>query len=490
MIASAQARQNPAYRLSSPFYPSLPTPRAILDTMKLLLSLVILFSLASAKAPTIGAVHFSGTPHTTQATLFALLELDSSATFTAAYEDTLRHNLMYSYLFNAVHFTTAPLGKDTIALFIKVDEKPRWTLTDIGLGIFNRLYGEEKVWLHFNAAVTNKNFLGKGQTLKLYGGLWTSRYIGIIWQIPLYKHDYLLTFNSRLGHYPSLSRNYNVEPAFEFGTTLGKYITKEALVEIGIMPSIRKYHEASDQLAYFEDETPFQLYTTLRGTFDYRNDRFNPHTGVFSRVTLFSNVLAPYHTPQGVKKAFLQSNIQLRGFIPAGKHNQFALRSDLLITPAGEHSFYEQIYMGGSATLRGYGDNALGAPVDSTPFYNSTVFNNRFLASAEFRFRIHAFKPINFKFLSWYHESMKAFPIELHGAVFIDAGYLWKEIETMFDYSSGTYLTAGSAGVGLRILFPSIDMKGGMDFGWPIKSPYPIAKPGVPVFHMFMGFPF
>ena len=457
--------------------------------MKFLPLLLTIVSLLTS-APIISTVHFSGTPHTTTETLFSLLELDSGATFTAAYEDTLRANLMYSYLFNKVHFTTAPQGQDSITLFIKVDEKPRWTLTDIGLGIFNRLYGEEKIWLHFNAAIANKNFLGRGQTLKLYGGLWTSRYIGVIWQIPLYKNDYLLTFNSRLGHYPSLSRNYNVEPAFEFGATLGKYITKKVLLEVGLMPSIRKYREANTDLPSFEAETPFQVYTTLRSTFDLRDDRFLPHRGLFSRITLFSNAIASYQTPEGVKKAFLQVNTQLRGYIPVGNRNTFALRSDLLITPAGEHSFYEQVYMGGSSTLRGFGDNALGAPVDSTPFYNSTVFNNRFLASAEFRFLIHDFKPLNFKFLSWYHQSMSHFPVQLHGAVFIDAGYIWDDITTMFDYSNGSYLTAAGAGLGLRVLFPSIDMKGGIDLGWPIVSPHPISNPGSPVFHMFMGFPF
>jgi len=167
-----------------------------------------------------------------------------------------------------------------------------------------------------------------------------------------------------------------------------------------------------------------------------------------------------------------------------------ALRSDLLLTPAGEHSFYEQIYMGGSSTIRGYGDNSLGAPVDSTPFYNSTVFNNRFLASAEFRFLIHNFTPLNFSFLSWYHESMSRFPVELHGALFVDAGYIWEDIENSFDYKGSNYLTAASVGVGLRVLFPSIDLRGGIDFGWPILSPHPVEKPGVPVFHMFMGFPF
>jgi len=120
---------------------------------------------------------------------------------------------------------------------------------------------------------------------------------------------------------------------------------------------------------------------------------------------------------------------------------------------------YERYYAGGAETIRGYKERGV-SPRDKVT--NDPIGGNvRFLSSAELTF------PLVEKVIK--------------GAVFADAGEVWKEKKDTFN----TNLKYG-VGVGARIKTPLGPIN--LDYGWPLSDNYGDAKRGRFYFSMSHGF--
>ncbi|HXE72147.1 MAG TPA: BamA/TamA family outer membrane protein, partial [Candidatus Nitrosotenuis sp.] len=167
------------------------------------------------------------------------------------------------------------------------------------------------------------------------------------------------------------------------------------------------------------DFTPFGVgkgdlnSVSLASLFDTRDDVFNPHLGQYANgsFTVSGGLL-------GGSFDFTKLQAEYRHYLPLGARQTLATRIMGGILNGGA-PLSEFFFVGGTDTLRAYRDNSF--------------FGNRFVvANVEYRFPL-----FNIKFLN--------------GAVFADGGGAWIPGTTAAQLH-------GDAGVGLRIVFPSLGL--------------------------------
>lgn len=231
--------------------------------------------------------------------------------------------------------------------------------------------------------------------------------------------------------------------------------------------------EHSKVIEYYERNLT-EAHITIGFSTDHRNRRFNTNKGFYFKTSLTTNAPYPYRKPIidkttddwniiGEEKiTHLISYTDFRLFHRGiWKNNIVAYRFRPSLTLYGEGNVYRGMYMGNEYSLRGYSTGAFGG----------STFNDRFLFSLEYRFRIAKLPFINFSrfkpLLSWYINDLDKLPIVIDGTLILDCGHIWKEFASPLSSDAG-YATGAGTGIGLRILFPSIKRTINIELVWPI----------------------
>ncbi len=179
---------------------------------------------------------------------------------------------------------------------------------------------------------------------------------------------------------------------------------------------------------------------------DYRNEFFNPKKGIYfiPQIEYAGGLL-------GGANDFIKLELETRHFLPVQGH-VIAQRLRLgRIFPRGDLAVYEEYYLGGQYSLRGYSEKSIGPDSISDERYGRIIANY----NLEFRLTL----PINF------------------GAVgFFDIGYIDNEI----DFQHREYLKS-NIGFGLRYYTPIGPARA--DIGLPLEEEG--AKYYLGIYHIF-----
>lgn len=210
------------------------------------------------------------------------------------------------------------------------------------------------------------------------------------------------------------------------------------------------------------EEVPENPTQSLGLSFDYdtRNDLFNPTRGIFSRVE--AEVAGVYG---GFSNQFVKLQLDTRWYYNYKSKLFFssAFRTGW-ITPYGRSEAVpaqEKFYGGGSGTVRGFELNKLAV------FPNGDPLKGNFYMMANL---------IDFRFpLFWW----------LQGALFLDAGYVWSEVEDIRSFSGFLDDVRWTAGPGLRINTPLMVIRFDMGFKLDRRSGETLWEP-----HFDLGQPF
>lgn len=400
-------------------------------------------------------------------------------------DSLISFRLLETGLFNTVTITPAWVGRDTVTLFVAVHEANYFAITDLGGSIKDREYGEPTrfPWIEISTAISYTNFLGWGHTLTVSGSVWRMRHIGVTWLIPFRNSAYYSEISAKIGRKTSQEEAWQIRPFVDAEVLLGRYIKKNHLISVGISPQYREYHymkqNNSDEWVSYKVTPLAELFSSVRYTMDYRDPPFDPLSGNYLRSELRTNVLMPALNEIGEKTDFVELHFDYRHFIPISHQYQHtvALRARTSLTPYGDHAVYDRFEMGGDGTLRGFSEGALGEDV---------IYNNRFLATLEYRLHIMAFSVDNLKFVNEIHKD----PLELAAAVFSDFGYLWKDIK--MPMADGEHSTGASVGVSLRLLTQTFRTGVSLDLAWPVFLPanYTRNNRWIPTIHLYINLPF
>jgi len=361
---------------------------------------------------------------------------------------------------------------------LQIDSMPKneLSISDIGGGLYGSRYGESTFpWIKIYLAGSIDNLAGTNQRLTIHGSFARIRHLGVRWEIP-FDNNWYLTAGALAGSHPSIQDTWHAQKHVAGRVEIGKKIGKNT-ISVESVPHYWNY-ELRDILQH---QTFEELTTTLLWKTDLRNRSFNPSKGIYFSQSLTGNPISTYREI-GSNRSFyhIGGTTDLRGFISPGNGPiilgaQF--KAELLY--AGSLNRFDRLFLGGNETVRGFESGAFG--IDK-------IYNNRSTVSAECRFPIFKVKGINLSFLSWYDPSMKRLPFDITGAVFINAGHLWDELEDGLNNSAPHHSGAG-AGTGIRVLLPTLGMTVSGDLGWAIHAPESL-KTAMPAIHGYLGFPF
>jgi outer membrane protein insertion porin family len=315
--------------------------------------------------------------------------------------------------FEKVEIATAPgTEPDQVVLIVDVVEKSTGEFS-IGAGYST---GGENSGVNLEGSVTERNFLGRGQYLKLaLGGSEDTRTYTLSFTEP-----YFLGYRVAAGF--DIFRNTNNYTGYNLERTGGT-------VRFGL-PIMEKlsaqvaYNLVSDE--YLEDSDAATLYpafipapgtwikSSVSGTlvWDSIDDKNNPREGIFSRFTtevagLGGDAKWVKSTIRGSYYQTISEDLSLVGILTAGAGHVFALGSPS--TPANPDGgiLVGDLFRANSDIVRGFKNNGFGPTYAPTgDFIGGTTYLN---ASAEMQF------------------PMPVLPesIGIKGAVFADIGTLF-----------------------------------------------------------------
>jgi len=354
--------------------------------------------------------------------------------------------------------------------------KNHLSLSDIGGSLYGTRYGEETFpWIRLYLAGSIKNS-GTDQTLTIHGSVARVRHIGVRWNVPLNKKWYI-TSGALAGSHPSIFDLWQAKQHIAGRLEVGKKLNLHHTISAELIPHYWNY----DLRDIDSTQTFTELNSTIQWKSDFRDRTFNPRRGIYFSQTITGNPLSTYSEPTTGKKAHhLGGTSDLRGFYsPKNGPITLAIQGKAELIYAGELNRFDRRYLGGNETVRGFGSGAFG---------DDRIYQNRATAGAECRFPIFSVKGINLAFLSWYDPSMKRLPFDVTGAVFVNAGHLWSDLNGGFDKNEPHHSVAGAGG-GIRVLFPTLGMSASGDIGWPIAAPSDKMTVS-PAIHGYLGFPF
>lgn len=439
----------------------------------LVISLLIQFGWAF----TIDSIAIPDSLKTKESTLYRILGLEVPFDYTDSLASLIYFRLNNSTLFDSVTIDTFVCNNHN-TLKIGLVDKSSLYLSDIGGGLYGERYGEEVFpWLRFNMAGTFRNIKGSGQSVTIAGEVFRIRKLGIIWRALLSKGIFL-EVGASIGSQPSIYDTWDNTLEFLGGIGVGKIINKNSYLNFRITPEYNTIELLNENLL----DDYWEVISTFSVVFDYRPNKLNPNNGFYIEQNISTNSLYPYINYSSLDREYYISGVtDIRKFISPFRNKSliFAFQGLADLTYLGQQNRYNKYYLGGSDYLRGFPGGTFG---------KDNIFSNRGTVTAEFRFPIYRFSDVNLGFLSWYDKSMKHFIFDIEGGVFVDAGYLWQDINETFVKDNGS-ATVSAAGVGIRVLFPTINMAICGDFGWPIYAPREMYS-AVPSIHGYVNLPF
>ncbi len=455
------------------------------------------------------------------------MAIDTGEVFDSTKVRLAQEKLDETGLFSHVKIHTI-LHPNKVMLLVVVREKMPYSISSIGGVIYNRKYGEptDRIWLQGYGAITNKNFRGMHEQLRVSLSLWSIRYLGLSWFKPFINTPYFMRLSTKIGSYPQTTAPWHMSfynaSSISGGRKLGQYSEVASTIsgtyknytwkggdgDLYVNGILRKEPPSSadhlrplmvrdeDWIVTINDTTyewdgyvtwkiknyedPFtEAFFSLVWSTDKRDNDYNPTKGYTFGMHGYTNALWPYEDIYGDKQIYFQINNEFR-FYHRGfwKNNIMAYRARSSIKPYGKGNVYSGMYMGNERTLRGFASGEIG----------SSRFNHRLLFSYEYRFPIYTLPAMRFPWLAWYDNSLNNFIIKVDGGLFFDCGYVWEDLENFIHPSNGHKGGAG-AGFGLRFVLPSLKQVVSADFSWPIH-PRENIKNNWPIMYLYLDLPF
>ncbi|MGD9200325.1 MAG: BamA/TamA family outer membrane protein [Chitinispirillia bacterium] len=410
-------------------------------------------------------------------TILQVLDIDTGIVYDSTSISRWEEKLLESGLFRFVKiYSVVTKGRGIIIISLK--EVNYLSISDIGGELFSRKYGFSENWWKARLGISIANFRGKNEHCILFLALWDSRLFGITWHKPFTNTPYFINLGFRLGRNPSTTTPWLNSYLNQFAI-VGKKIRKNSILYVNLTTRYNdyQYKGPTDSITnnisriIQEREEPYpEVFFTTGWKRNILKPLFNPQKGIYYGFSAITNII-----PHNENRRYLQLNnetiVYHRGLFPQNTV-AYRLRPSIRL---GSGSINEGMYMGGESTLRGFGSGYFGG---------SKVFNNRLLFSCEYRFLILKMPVLHFPWLSRYHNGLNNFHSTFNGAIIFDSGYLWKDLHNPI-HPEKDHESAASAGIGIRLMAPTIKRSLCFDIMWGIY-PERIINIGAPTWSLYV----
>jgi len=324
----------------------------------------VIFKVDEGPLVTMGNTHYHGNFRTKKRILDREIEMKPGEPFSLKKMYVGQQNIRAMNIFRSVQFKPVGLEdrRDKIHLFAEIDEKPPYYFQASG--------GYESVkGLYAGSKLGDHNFWGLNKDLSLEGEVSQTGYWA---ESRLFEPRFWGTrISSDLGIFLEWKEPFNQTFATrKYGADLyfSRKLTKRITGNLGFRFERRQQLNRDDTIVVEEDfEDPRSVFTTSPSVgYDSRDSFIRPREGIFSFLAVdFS---------KGIENSFddfYKYRFELRGFTTPFKRLTFAGRGSFGdIDPYGSKGVVPQdqlFYLGGTASVRGFGENLLLYDSENNP---------------------------------------------------------------------------------------------------------------------------
>ncbi len=396
-------------------------------------------------------INYCGNRVTNPRMLRLYLGIDTGMVYDSVLIAAGKKRLMDTYLFSKVEVLRLQ-NADGVHVWILVTEFFYWVPTGGGEIISGRYGDSSQVWYRLRLGVSLLNFRGLFETFTVSGSVWDDKALSLSWSKPLVPSPYNFSIGAAVEEYPDVSfprRRFVANSRVSFG----RRFFSNSRSYLSIAPTYNKITRidstdvSNSRVSYEEVVTQWGWVT------DRRNTSFDPTAGWSIHTALNTNAVYA-----GLNNPYLQWMNDLKlyhgGFFSA---DRFACRLTLTLR-TNDAGPYRALYIGGDGSVRGWARDELG---------RSAVMNDFAVASGEYRFPIWRPTPsFDVPMLCDYAPSLRGFYLRADGAVILDGGSIWRDIEHPFD----VHENGEGVGFGLRIMAPTLLRCACFDVVWPLQG--------------------
>src|SRR5271157_5111167 len=363
-------------------------------------------------------INYCGNRVTNPRMLRIYLGIDTGMVYDSVLIAAGKKRLMDTYLFSKVEVLRLQ-NPDGVHVWILVTEFFYWIPTGGG-DIIDGRYGDPKqVWYRLRLGVSLLNFRGLFETFSVNTSVWDDKLLSISWSKPFVPSPYYFGIGAAAEEYPDLSfprRRLVVNGR----VTLGRRFLANSRSYLSISPTYNRITRVDSTDLPDSRVTYEEMMTQWGWVTDRRNRSFDPTAGWHFHTALSTNAFYP-----GINNTYLQWYDDLKlyhgGFYSA---DRFACRLTMTLR-TNDAGPYKNLYIGGDGSVRGWARDELG---------RSAIMNDYAVASGEYRFPIWRPTPsFDVPVLCDYAPSLRGFYLRADGAVILDGGNIWRDIEHPFD---------------------------------------------------------
>jgi outer membrane protein assembly factor BamA len=388
--------------------------------------------------------------------------LDTGMTYDSVLAAAGKRRLLNTNLFSKVDIVLIH-KQDGVNVYIIVGEF-FYLVPSAGGDYFGKRYGNYELWYRLGLGLADQNFRGSFETFSIRASVWEDKSLSLSWSKPLAPSPYFFGIGAGAHEYPDLNFLWR-HLAVTGGVSAGRTLFDNSRASVSLIPSYSVVTSATDNHVVKKFR---EVYANLGWSIDRKDRSFDPQNGWALCTGVLTNAFYTDYTAY----AEFDGDLRLyhKGFFYA---DRFACRLQTALR-SNDGGIFKGLYIGGQSTVRGFPQDQLGIPKSSNGF---TVMNDYVVASTEYRFPIWTMPacdvwlpPEYFEalknFYKWllpdYIELLKEFYLRFDGAVFVDAGHIWRTVDHPFVLPENGM----GFGAGLRVMAPTLRRSVGFDVAW------------------------
>ena len=385
------------------------------------------------------------------------LQLDTGMVFDSLLIEKAKKRLKSTDLFLKVDIITL-IKNDGLYIYVILIEGLFFNVNDIGGEYHLYKYRRPQFWWRFHMGVEDKNFRGKMEVLRTQISFWDYRSISISWKKPLFPSPYFFSVGIGAEQRPEEAQWID-HSSISSRLLLGRNFSTHSNIYLGINPfyeklKIQHYERllpSNDSVIKSTTNNIYEVFSSLSGTIDFRNDNFCTRSGFFLYSDIRTNALY-----SGSVVSFYQLTNDFNWYFPLFLKDHI-IASRLLTQFRDKNTGYvHSLQYGGDGSIRGYFRGELP---------RKKTIKDALIFSTEYRFPIYHFPLMRVPIFANYSDVFKSLNYNLDGALILDYGRMSQSLSDLFNINSD-FESATGIGFGLRVMVPTLEKSANIDLVW------------------------